>query len=292
MSVSIRLRREGNLNRPYYKVVVADQRSPRDGKFIELVGNYDTGPKLSAGGCIPLNRSMTPKSLSEVVGASTTFINSINPAGSDNIGAVVSGVDQALHDQGPGANKLLTTASAVVDSPEQTIGDLDSITTNLAQVTTTLAELNPTLKQVFVDTSNSALQEAVLTTEGAANTFEGVIPVTDMAAGLEKELGPQIQQLLDAVSVVIRKATPRAPYYASLLNVAPRLLNGLANLANNHQFTLHYRPPTYRLRAPEGVAQCNIMNAAMPGSCANVKGTPYAVDVALLQYVLAQAASK
>ncbi len=41
MSVAIRLRREGNLNRPYYKVVVADQRSPRDGKFIELVGNYD-----------------------------------------------------------------------------------------------------------------------------------------------------------------------------------------------------------------------------------------------------------
>ena len=44
MSVSIRLRREGNLNNPYYKVVVADQRSPRDGKFIEIVGNYD--PKL------------------------------------------------------------------------------------------------------------------------------------------------------------------------------------------------------------------------------------------------------
>ncbi|HYR57163.1 MAG TPA: 30S ribosomal protein S16 [Chthoniobacteraceae bacterium] len=41
MSVAIRLRREGNLNRPYYKVVVADQRSPRDGKFIEIIGNYD-----------------------------------------------------------------------------------------------------------------------------------------------------------------------------------------------------------------------------------------------------------
>ena len=41
MSVSIRLRREGNLNTPYYKVVVADQRSPRDGKFIELGGSYD-----------------------------------------------------------------------------------------------------------------------------------------------------------------------------------------------------------------------------------------------------------
>ncbi len=41
MSVSIRLRREGTTNTPYYKVVVADSRSPRDGKFIEIIGTYD-----------------------------------------------------------------------------------------------------------------------------------------------------------------------------------------------------------------------------------------------------------
>ena len=41
MAVSIRLRREGTTNRPYYKVVVADSRSPRDGKFIEIIGTYD-----------------------------------------------------------------------------------------------------------------------------------------------------------------------------------------------------------------------------------------------------------
>ena len=39
--VVIRLRREGTKNTPYYKIVVADQRSPRDGKFIEIIGNYD-----------------------------------------------------------------------------------------------------------------------------------------------------------------------------------------------------------------------------------------------------------
>ena len=44
MAVSIRLRREGTTNRPYYKIVVADSRSPRDGKFIEIIGTYD--PKL------------------------------------------------------------------------------------------------------------------------------------------------------------------------------------------------------------------------------------------------------
>jgi small subunit ribosomal protein S16 len=46
MAVSIRLRREGTTNRPYYKVVVADSRSPRDGKFIEIIGTYD--PKKPA----------------------------------------------------------------------------------------------------------------------------------------------------------------------------------------------------------------------------------------------------
>jgi small subunit ribosomal protein S16 len=41
MSVAIRLRREGTKNKPYYKVVVTDNRSRRDGRFIEIVGTYD-----------------------------------------------------------------------------------------------------------------------------------------------------------------------------------------------------------------------------------------------------------
>jgi small subunit ribosomal protein S16 len=39
--VKIRLRRMGRRNRPYYRVVVADSRSPRDGKFIDIIGHYD-----------------------------------------------------------------------------------------------------------------------------------------------------------------------------------------------------------------------------------------------------------
>jgi small subunit ribosomal protein S16 len=41
MAVSIRLRREGTKNLPYFRVVVADKRSPRDGKFIEVIGTYN-----------------------------------------------------------------------------------------------------------------------------------------------------------------------------------------------------------------------------------------------------------
>lgn len=39
--VKLRLRRFGNRNRPVYRVVVADQRSPRDGKIIEEIGTYN-----------------------------------------------------------------------------------------------------------------------------------------------------------------------------------------------------------------------------------------------------------
>src|SRR5437764_15398327 len=41
MAVSSRLRRECTTNRPYYRVVVADSRTPRDRKFIEILGTYD-----------------------------------------------------------------------------------------------------------------------------------------------------------------------------------------------------------------------------------------------------------
>jgi len=41
MSVKIRLSRHGSKKRPFYRVVVADERAPRDGANLELVGTYD-----------------------------------------------------------------------------------------------------------------------------------------------------------------------------------------------------------------------------------------------------------
>ncbi len=41
MALSIRLSRGGSKKRPYYRIVVADARSPRDGKFLEKIGTYN-----------------------------------------------------------------------------------------------------------------------------------------------------------------------------------------------------------------------------------------------------------
>lgn len=283
-------------DRPLPEDVKAVIRSPSilADRSLELVGNYDSGPQLNPGGCVPMSRAFTPKSLTQAIGSATDFINAIDPQGSTNIGDVVNGIDRSLRGQGAGINKLLTTTSAVLDSPDQAIGDIGAITKNLAVLTSSLREIEPTLQQVLTEADQVA-PEAVNTALGTTKALEGLQLIIPLAGDLERELGGEFQQLLDAVSVTTRKLAGRAPFYASTLNIAPRLINGMANFVQSRgnsgfgAFTIRYRPPLYRVRTPNGAFQCGYMNAAMPGSCANVNGTPYAVDVALLQYVLTMA---
>ena len=56
MAVKIRLARHGAKKRPYYRIVVADSRCPRDGKFIEEVGRYNP--------CLPWCSSTWRRSIS------------------------------------------------------------------------------------------------------------------------------------------------------------------------------------------------------------------------------------
>ena len=47
MTAKIRLKRMGQKKAPFYRIVVADARSPRDGKFIEEIGTYDPNQEPS-----------------------------------------------------------------------------------------------------------------------------------------------------------------------------------------------------------------------------------------------------
>ena len=61
MAVKIRLRRMGRKKRPFYRVIVADSRSPRDGRFIDEIGYYDP---LQDPAVININREKAEKWLS------------------------------------------------------------------------------------------------------------------------------------------------------------------------------------------------------------------------------------
>ncbi len=71
MAVKIRLKRMGQKKAPFYRVVVADSRSPRDGRFIAEIGTYDPSTEPST---IKFNEEETKKWLAngaqhtEVVG--------------------------------------------------------------------------------------------------------------------------------------------------------------------------------------------------------------------------------
>ena len=51
MAVKIRLTRMGDKKAPFYRIVVADSRAPRDGRFIDILGTYD--PRTVSVGCAP-----------------------------------------------------------------------------------------------------------------------------------------------------------------------------------------------------------------------------------------------
>jgi len=56
MSLKIRLARGGAKKRPYYSIVVADSRSPRDGRFIERLGTYNRVQHWLGVGALPTER--------------------------------------------------------------------------------------------------------------------------------------------------------------------------------------------------------------------------------------------
>ena len=61
MAVKIRLRRMGQKKAPFYRIIVADSRAPRDGRFIDEIGTYDPNREPSA---ISVNEEAAKKRLS------------------------------------------------------------------------------------------------------------------------------------------------------------------------------------------------------------------------------------
>ncbi|WBP84025.1 30S ribosomal protein S16 [Mycoplasmopsis edwardii] len=68
--VKIRLKRMGSKFRPVYKIVAADARAPRDGKFIEALGHYNPNSKE-----LVLNRELVDKWLSQGAKPTDTVAN-------------------------------------------------------------------------------------------------------------------------------------------------------------------------------------------------------------------------
>ena len=78
MAVTIRLTRKGAKKKPFYRIVVADSRFPRDGRFIEVLGTYDPNPNPPA---IKFNQELVVSWLKRGASPSTTVKSLMKKAG-------------------------------------------------------------------------------------------------------------------------------------------------------------------------------------------------------------------
>ncbi|RKN86545.1 30S ribosomal protein S16 [Paenibacillus ginsengarvi] len=78
MAVRIRLKRMGAHKAPFYRVVVSDSRSPRDGRFIEEIGTYNP---LTTPASVTLDEDKALKWLQDGAQASDTVRNLFSKAG-------------------------------------------------------------------------------------------------------------------------------------------------------------------------------------------------------------------
>lgn len=78
MAVKIRLKRIGQKKAPFYRVVVSDSRSPRDGKFIEEIGTYDPTVEPST---VKINADAAKKWLSNGAQPTETVAKLLKQAG-------------------------------------------------------------------------------------------------------------------------------------------------------------------------------------------------------------------
>jgi small subunit ribosomal protein S16 len=78
MAVTIRLTRMGSKKKPFYRLVAADSRFPRDGRFIEVLGTYDPNPNPPA---IKLNREKVEAWLNQGASVSATVKSLLKKGG-------------------------------------------------------------------------------------------------------------------------------------------------------------------------------------------------------------------
>jgi small subunit ribosomal protein S16 len=78
MATKIRLTRMGGKKKPYYRMVVADSKAPRDGRFIEIVGTYDPNKEPAA---VSWKQDILKKWLSVGAEPTTTVKNLIRSSG-------------------------------------------------------------------------------------------------------------------------------------------------------------------------------------------------------------------
>ncbi|MDO8684024.1 MAG: 30S ribosomal protein S16 [Armatimonadota bacterium] len=174
MAVKIRLRRMGAKKKPFYRIVVADGRSPRDGRFIDLIGYYDptTNPPI-----IKIDQEKANLWLSR--GAQPTDTTS---ALLRRIGAFAERPAEEVAPEPKKPSKKAVKAAAAAAAAPAPAAPIEAPAPAAKEAAPVVGEVAP------------VVEEAAPVVEEAAPVVEEVAPVVEEAAPIVEEAAPVVEE--------------------------------------------------------------------------------------------------
>ncbi|GAC51842.1 MlaD family protein [Gordonia amicalis] len=215
-------------------------------RSLELVGNYVGGPQLQPGRCITSDRSFTPKSISEISGSASDFIEALTDAGSPDVQDAVTGLDEALAGTSPDAANMYRHAAEAARNPDQVISDIGTTISNMAPLTDeALAQWN-TIDALLSKAPVAASQGAeLLSKEWVPDFNDGVGWLVTVLWDIHINYGDTLWPTLKGpVRDIIETAATRAPDLRRLYETVPSIAAVLKQQARaSGGLAVPYRSP-------------------------------------------------
>lgn len=183
MSVKIRLSRHGAKKRPYYRIVVADARDPRDGRFIEQLGTYD--PRTPAA-TLKLDQAKVSDWIQKGAQPTQTVRNLIRRAAKE-AGAVAENAETGAGNV-EAAESQTVTESATVKSP--TAEETPAAAEAAASAETPAAEAAPAESPATAEAAAPADNPVAAEDSAPAETPEAENPAAEGVATAESTTEP------------------------------------------------------------------------------------------------------
>ena len=239
-------------------------------RSLELVGNYESGPKLQPGQCISVDNSYTPKSISEITGSVADLIDRISPQGEQqqHVAGALRGAAESISGTGPQMATLVKTASAAASSPEKLVSDLGQIIQTMTPLTGKVLDQWSDIEHIIRMVPDGGRAAANVWFPGVQRMIKGCWAVIPMAADLQFKYGdliwPAADKLADAIHVAalnvgkVQGALNALPSVAGLLTVVSKPGAGAG---------VRVRPPSVRVRAADARRVCALLNGGSGTRC-------------------------
>ena len=205
MATSIRLSRGGSKKRPYYKIVVADARAPRDGRFIERIGSYNPLLAKDNPERVKLDTERAAHWVSVGAQPSDRVARFLDVAGvkeraprnNPNKGEPGSNAKERLEER---ATKAAAAAeAAAAPAPEPVVEEVVAVEEVAVEETPVVEEAAPV--EAVAEEATPVAEEPVA---------EEVIPVAEEAAPAAEEAAPAEEAVAEDAAPAAEEAAPAA----------------------------------------------------------------------------------